>query len=182
MWLPHARKFAPECIAAGGIVYEYSQHKLGWHIYCHLLFVFPARALWHALASLMIPALLKLYTALIHPHIEYGAQVWNPHQEKDIQCLEKVQKLTLQMCAKDYHASYLHLLVLYIITQKQKILFVSMYFYSFVNELVHFPQLNTVHPPMSSSPKYNPHAQGHTQYSWKGGGAHCTKQILAHTE
>ena len=27
--------------------------------------------------------ILKLYTALVHPHLEYAAQVWNPYQEKD---------------------------------------------------------------------------------------------------
>ena len=31
--------------------------------------------------------ILKLYTTLVHPHLEYAAQVWNPYQEKDIQCL-----------------------------------------------------------------------------------------------
>ena len=50
--------------------------------------------------------ILKLYTALVRPHLEYAAQVWNPYQKKDIQCLEKVQKFALRMCAKDYHASY----------------------------------------------------------------------------
>ena len=48
--------------------------------------------------------------------------------------------------------------VLYTITQKQEVLFVFMYFYCIVNGLVHFPQLNAVHPPMSSSQNYNPHA------------------------
>ena len=31
-------------------------------------------------------------------------------------------------------------------------------FYGIVNGLVHFPQMNAVHPPMSSSRNYNPHA------------------------
>ena len=57
--------------------------------------------------------LLKLYTALVRPHLEYAAQVWNPHLEKDIQNLEKVQKFALRICAKDYHASYEDLLDLF---------------------------------------------------------------------
>ena len=59
--------------------------------------------------------ILRLYTALVRPHLEYAAQVWNPHLEKDIQCLEKVQQFALRMCAKDYHATYENLLDLFFV-------------------------------------------------------------------
>ena len=54
--------------------------------------------------------ILRLYTTLVRPHLEYAAQVWNPHLEKNIRCLEKVQQFALRMCAKDYHAIYENLL------------------------------------------------------------------------
>ena len=38
------------------------------------------------------PALLKLYTTLVRPHLEYAAPVWNPHLSKDIVTLRNVQK------------------------------------------------------------------------------------------
>ena len=59
--------------------------------------------------------LLRLYTALVHPHLEHAAQVWNPYLEKDIQCIENVQKFALRICAKDYTASYVHLLDVFLL-------------------------------------------------------------------
>ena len=101
---------------------------------------------------------LKLYTALVRPHLEYAAQVWNPHLEKDIQCLEKVQKFALRICTKDYHVSYEHLLdVFFIPSLRNRRLLCS--FYCIVNGLVHFPHQSIVHhPTMSSSRYYNPHS------------------------
>ena len=57
----------------------------------------------------------RLYTALVRPHLEHAAQVWNPYLEKDIQCIENVQKFALRICAKDYTASYVHLLDVFLL-------------------------------------------------------------------
>ena len=48
-------------------------------------------------------SVLKLYIALVRPHLEYAAQVWNPHLEKDILSLEGVQKFKLRICLRNYH-------------------------------------------------------------------------------
>ena len=104
--------------------------------------------------------ILRLYTALVRPHLEYAAQVWNPHLEKDIQCLEKVQQFALRMCAKDYHATYENLLDLFFVPslRNRRLCLSLCTFYCIVNGLVHFPQQNLVHPIMSSIRNFYPHA------------------------
>ena len=87
--------------------------------------------------------ILKLYTALVRPHLEYAAQMWNLYQEKDIQCLEKVQKFALRMCAKEKSVG-----VFCIPSLRNRRLYLSLRtFDCIVNGLVPFPQLNAVHPP-----------------------------------
>ena len=50
--------------------------------------------------------LLQLYLALIRPHTEYASQVWSPYLQKDIDCLEGVQKFALRMCSKQWKVGY----------------------------------------------------------------------------
>ena len=50
--------------------------------------------------------LLRIYTATVRPHLEYGAQVWDPHLVKDSVRLENVQKLALKICTKNWDLSY----------------------------------------------------------------------------
>ena len=38
-----------------------------------------------------------LYVSLVHPHLEYASEIWNPHLIGDIQVLEKVQKRTTKL-------------------------------------------------------------------------------------
>ena len=105
--------------------------------------------------------LLRLYTALVRPHLEHAAQVWNPYLEKDIQCIENVQKFALRICAKDYTVSYVHLLDVFLLPSlKNRRLYLSLCsFYSIVNGLAHFPKCTailTTHP-MCSSRSHSPH-------------------------
>ena len=55
--------------------------------------------------------LFKLYTAMIRHHLEYACQVWNPYiWKKKPEQIEKVQRLAVQMCTKQWDASYFDLL------------------------------------------------------------------------
>ena len=40
---------------------------------------------------------------LIHPHLEYGIPVWDPHLLKDIIALEEVEKLATKVCVKSWN-------------------------------------------------------------------------------
>ena len=53
---------------------------------------------------------LKLYLALVKPHLEYTSQVWSPYMLKDVQLLEKVQKFALRICSRMYQSEYEELL------------------------------------------------------------------------
>ena len=87
--------------------------------------------------------------------------MWNPYLEKDIQFIENVQKFALRICAKDYTASYVHLLDAFLLPSlKNRWLYLSLCsFYSIVNGLAHFPKCTailTTHP-MCSSRNHSPH-------------------------
>jgi len=45
---------------------------------------------------------LILYLAYIHPHLEYALAVWDLNQQGLINSLERVQKLALKMCPKNW--------------------------------------------------------------------------------
>ena len=102
-------------------------------------------------------SVLKLYIALVRRHLEYAAQVWNPHLAKDILSLERVQKFGLRICLRNYHTSYEYLLK--IPSLKNRRIFLSLCtFYLIKNHLVYFPSTGFLPPPMNhtSTRIYNP--------------------------
>ena len=44
--------------------------------------------------------LRSIYITCIRPHLEYAAQLWDPHVKRDIQMLESVQKFACKVCLK----------------------------------------------------------------------------------
>ena len=85
--------------------------------------------------------LAKLYVALVRPHLEYGAQVWNPHSAKDVDNLEKIQKFALRICSKNFHANYQDLLQFFQLPSLQnRRLYLSLCsFYKIINNIEYFP-------------------------------------------
>lgn len=49
---------------------------------------------------------VKLYTALVHPHLEYGNTIWCPHLRKDIESIEKVQMRATRLLSEIKHLNY----------------------------------------------------------------------------
>ena len=87
-------------------------------------------------------SLLRLCLALVRPHTEYARQVWNPHMQKYIDQLERVQKFALRMCAKQWDVDYTDLLThfnLPSLANHRRYLSLST-MYKIVHNLVYFPQ------------------------------------------
>ena len=86
-------------------------------------------------------SLLQLYLALVRPHTEYASQVWNPHLQKDIGQLERVQKFALRMCAKQWDIEYTDLLNYFnlpsLVNRRRYLSLSTMY--KIVHNLVYFP-------------------------------------------
>ena len=54
-----------------------------------------------------------MYKTCVRLHSEYCCEVWNPHQKKDVLCLERVQKLALRMCGGTWDIEYEELLTMF---------------------------------------------------------------------
>ena len=50
--------------------------------------------------------LKSLYITRVRPILEYGASIWDPYLQKDIDCLEHVQKFATKICARNWSLPY----------------------------------------------------------------------------
>ena len=91
--------------------------------------------------------LKQLYMSSVRPHLEYATAVWDPHLQKDINKLEKVQTFALRMCTKNWTADYDSLLTsCNLPSLKKRRLFLKLSFlYQLVNNLVILPSHNVSH-------------------------------------
>ena len=54
--------------------------------------------------------LRSIYITYIRPHLEYAAQLWDPHIKRDIQLLESVQRFACKVCLKCWDMDYVNML------------------------------------------------------------------------
>lgn len=88
--------------------------------------------------------LKQLYISSVRPHLEYAAVVWDPHLQKDINSLEKVQTFALRMCTKNWSASQDSLLATCELPslRKRRLFLKQCILYQVVNNLITFPSRN----------------------------------------
>jgi len=56
--------------------------------------------------SMSIDTFLRLYTTLVHPHLEYGNVIWGPFYTLDQIKIENVQRMATRMVVSIKHLSY----------------------------------------------------------------------------
>ena len=84
---------------------------------------------------------VPLYITCIRPHLEYAAQLWDPHVKRDIQMLESVQKFACKVCLKCWDMDYdnmLHCLDLPLLrVRRQHLKLITMF--NIINGNIVFP-------------------------------------------
>ena len=87
-------------------------------------------------------SLLKLYVALVRPHLEYASPVWSPHSQKYVHLIENVQMFAVKIISGEWNAPYhdcLHQLGLLTLQRRRLDLSLCLLF-KYVNSLCYFPE------------------------------------------
>ena len=50
--------------------------------------------------------LKQMFIYLVRLHLEYAAQVWDPHLQQNIDDIERVQKFALRICSKEWEKEF----------------------------------------------------------------------------
>jgi hypothetical protein len=86
-------------------------------------------------------SLRQLYISLVRPHLDYAAQVWDPHLQRDINSIEKVQKFALRVCSKQWDTGYCELLDTFNLPslQNRRLYLKLCHLFKIVHGLCYFP-------------------------------------------
>ena len=127
--------------------------------------------------------LKQLYLSLVHPHLEYACQIWDPHLVKDQKMLENVEKFGCRLAAHHWDASYQELLELFELQPlEQRRLHLKLgLMFKIIHKLCYFPNvppirddlpsLRDVHslpldPPFAHTNAYKYSFFPHTMSAW----------------
>ena len=84
-----------ECINSFRYLGVSVDKKLRWNTHCHYIATKSTtilNILKRSMSGCSQRSKVIAYRALVHPHSEYWAPVWNPYTAKNFEMLEKVQK------------------------------------------------------------------------------------------
>ena len=95
----------------------------------------------------------QLYISLVRPHLEYAAQVWDPHLQGDVDKLEAVQKFALKLISRQWDLGYEEMLSIANIPRlsERRLHLKLAQVFKIVHGLCYFPEnIFTFQPPYSS--------------------------------
>ena len=98
----------------------------------------PSEMLYRQYHFMTAKSLKQMYISLVRLHLEYAAQVWDPHLQQNIGDIERLQKFALRICSTEL-LDYFKLPIL----QNRRLYLKMWHLYKIIHGLCYFsPDIN----------------------------------------